>query len=192
MPPRMVPEAVGRCAPDEVPDMDDDATLPTNPLEQPLHAPLFGPFHPSLRRRGDKAAPSTPRSGMLAVMALALLVLEASILLGFADLRRMWAGGQSGDRKGGGESSCQAPPAVAWEEEGGGGGAGAFTGLKQWVGEQQEGAALWGRYHAVVDEFEGYLEERERAGAGAKAKGWTLLSSRSVSVSVRSVCVLRV
>ncbi len=177
MPPRMEPEDAKSVWGGEEED-DEDATLvSTHHLVQPPNArapsPSPGPFHPS--RRPRKEPPTTPRWGALAVMALALLAVEALILLGVTDLRGLWGGGSDGDGStaAAGSGSCQADHAAATEE-------GPFAGLRQWVGEQAEAGALLARYKAVVDEFEGHLEERERAGGGAKARGWTLLSARSV------------
>jgi hypothetical protein len=113
-------------------------------------------------------------------MALVLLGVEAFILLGAMDVWHTWGGPRGADNDsalgaGGDEKGC---PAALME---GGIAAGPFAGLGKWMGAKQQEMALWGRYQAVVDEFEGYLEERERAGGGAKAKGWTLLSARWAS-----------
>lgn len=190
MPPRMAKEDAGHYASHE--EEEEDVTLSTNPLmqQQPLVPPSPpGPFHPSLRRPARTEA-TTPRWGALAIMALALLALEASILLGVTDLWLMWGGGGAGGGGGrgaaavgggvaaaaaaaGGES-CQAPAVM----EVAGAAAGPFAGLRQWMGEQHEAAALWKRYNDVVDEYEGFLEEREMAGGARKARGWTLLSAR--------------
>lgn len=187
----MAKEDVGHYAAGQE-EEEEDVTLSTNPLledQQPLRigpSSPPGPFHPSLLPRS--AEPTTPRWGALAIMALALLALEASILLGVTDVWSMWGGGggfgvgggfAGGGRAsaepglGGGES-CQAPAGV----EAAGAAAGPFSGLRQWMGEQHEVAALWKRYNDVVNEYEGFLEEREKAGGAHKAKGWTLLSAR--------------
>ena len=172
----MAKEDAGHYASHE--EEEEDVTLSTNPLmqEQPLLPPSPGPFHPSLRPARTE---TTPRWGALAIMALALLALEASILLGMTNVWSMWGGGGAG---GGGRraaaavggESCQAPAIM----EVAGAATGPFAGLRQWMGEQHEVAALWKRYNEVVDEYEGFLEERESAGGARKARGWTLLSAR--------------
>ena len=73
-----------------------------------------------------------PRLGGILALAVVLLALEASVLLGVADCK-----GGVGDEK---------VVQVQKVEEGGGGVLGSF---KHWVGDHQQQQAVWARYHEV-------------------------------------------